>query len=815
MTNPLVTIGLPVFNEEKHIERTIISWLAQDYDNFELVIVDNASEDKTQPICLNYTQQDPRIKYYRNEQNIGSSSNFKKAFDLAKGQYFIWSSGHDDREKNFLSSCAQVMETKNTIVLCYSQANWIDTNGKDLGVINGYIDTRGLSPLARFNLVLWGIGYCYPIYGLFRTEALRKIPLNKQVIGPDVLILLELSILGEFAYVPEPLLKMRKMPDYGSWEQYVQKHLNKSLSELSGASLFWQMITEYSKVVEKYFTNATEKAAAFNILIDCLLTKYSWILQGLMQSSQQANWTNDPAFNHLQNLIATRSNYSQLIEKQIFETENIEATEKKITKVSGLNGTILIDGVFFQLYQTGIARVWKSLLEEWAKDGFAQYFTVLDRAETAPKIPGICYRTIANYDYNKTESDRALLQQICDEEQTQIFISSYYTTPLDTPSVFMAYDMIPEVLGGDLNQPMWRQKQAAIQHASAYISISANTAKDLAKYFPEIELDSVTVAHCGVQSLFTPASAIEIAEFKTKYGISKPYFIITGGGGYKNPLLFFQALAKLPTKQGFEVVVTGAGGLLAPDLRELAKGVIVHRLQLSDAELRLAYSGAVALVYPSKYEGFGLPVLEAMSCGTPVITTANASIPEVGGEAVIYISDRDADALVEALCEVQKPKIRENLITLGLQQARKFDWSQMARKVSDALIAATLLPLNLRVINLIVFPDWSQNEDNLYEQFLSMLGKIATHPEQKQMTLLIDTQGIEFEDANLFLSSVMMNIMMEEDLNLDEELQISLVPELYPRQWSYLLTQIQGRIALRVENTTAIREVQAENLTTY
>ncbi len=113
-------------------------------------------------------------------------------------------------------------------------------------------------------------------------------------------------------------------------------------------------------------------------------------------------------------------------------------------------------------------------------------------------------------------------------------------------------------------------------------------------------------------------------------------------------------------------------------------------LQLSDEELALAYSGAMALVYPSKYEGFGMPVLEAMACGCPVITCPNASIPEVAGDAAIYVNDDDVDGLANALCEVQKPSIRNSLIAAGLAQAKKFSWSKMAQTVSSALIDTTL-----------------------------------------------------------------------------------------------------------------------------
>ncbi|MFM6155524.1 MAG: glycosyltransferase, partial [Sphaerospermopsis kisseleviana] len=165
---------------------------------------------------------------------------------------------------------------------------------------------------------------------------------------------------------------------------------------------------------------------------------------------------------------------------------HITNRKKFIEQYLNISPKIIIDGVFFQLYKTGIARVWKSLLEEWANTDFANHILVLDRANTAPKINGIRYRAASPYNYNDTESDRQMLQQICDEEGAELFISTYYTTPINTPSVFMAYDMIPEVLGGNLNEPMWREKHNAIKHASAFISISENTASDLSRFFPDI-----------------------------------------------------------------------------------------------------------------------------------------------------------------------------------------------------------------------------------------------------------------------------------------------------------------------------------------
>lgn len=348
---------------------------------------------------------------------------------------------------------------------------------------------------------------------------------------------------------------------------------------------------------------------------------------------------------------------------------------------------ILVDGAFFQMYSTGIARVWRSLLKEWSKTDFAKHILVLDRGgNSAPKIEGIRYRAIPLYDYGNTEADKQMLQEVCNQENADLFISTYYTTPLETPSIFMAYDMIPEVMGVSLDTPMWREKHHAIQHACGYISISENTADDLSRLFTGIDRESITVAHCGVASFFSPASQTEKDNFKFKYGIHKPYFLLGNFLGYKNGILFFKAFQELANRHNFDLVCTGSGIQLPGEWRQYTSGCVVHNLYLTDDELRIAYSAAIALVYPSKYEGFGMPIIEAMACGCPVITTRNASIPEVAGNAALYVGDDDIEGMADALYEVQKPRVRRSLIQRGLIQAQKFSWNKMASIVREKLL---------------------------------------------------------------------------------------------------------------------------------
>jgi glycosyltransferase involved in cell wall biosynthesis len=464
---------------------------------------------------------------------------------------------------------------------------------------------------------------------------------------------------------------------------------------------------------------------------------------------------------------------------------------------------VVLDGMFFQRYNTGIARVWRSLLQRWANSQFAQSLVIIDRGGSAPRLDGLTYRTLPLHSYENPDLERQQLQQICDQENATLFISTYYTIPISTPSVFMAYDMIPEVLGADFSEPMWQEKHRAIEHAQAYIGISQNTLDDLVRCFPDAATKPKTVAHCGVEPIFTPARESEIERFKHKYGIQKPYFILSAPGtGYKNAQLFFRAFAQLPTRLGFELVCTGNMGWLDENLRAMVPGNTIHTLYLDDAELRLAFSGAIALVYPSRYEGFGLPVLEALACGCPIITSPIASLPEVAGEAAIYVNPDDEATMIAALCEVQNPRVRQSLRLAGLQQAQQFSWEKMAQTVEQALIMATVPVTNLSGTNYILTPNWSQSEDILNEVLSEIFKTLAQ--QKNPITLLFYAAAANAEDVNTLLTGIAFNLMMMEAVDLDEHLAIAILPPLHPIQWSALLPHIQGRIALDCDDTQVI-----------
>lgn len=352
-----------------------------------------------------------------------------------------------------------------------------------------------------------------------------------------------------------------------------------------------------------------------------------------------------------------------------------------------MTAPIVIDGVFFQIGRSGIARVWQSLLGLWVGTPFGDRLVVMDRKRTMPRVDGIRYVDAPGLNYNDLEGDRRIVQDACDEVGAALFISTYYSHPLTTPSVAMVHDMIPEAMGFDMEQPMWRQKTLALGYAERFIAISRSTARDVQRFLAR-QVD-VTVHYNGND--MGPVTAEEIADFRRRHGIVRPYFMTSGSrADYKNASLFFNAFARFgEARKDYAIVCTG-GGTLDDASCAAAGDASVHVAIFDDHDLRCAYAGALALVYPSRYEGFGLPVLEAMACECPAITSTASSLPEVGGDAVLYIElgPTEEDQAFELLQRVQRPEVRADLVERGRAQARKFSWRTMADGVAATLQAA-------------------------------------------------------------------------------------------------------------------------------
>ena len=358
--------------------------------------------------------------------------------------------------------------------------------------------------------------------------------------------------------------------------------------------------------------------------------------------------------------------------------------QRKALRAAGFR--LAIDGTFFR-FQSGLARLWKSLLREWSANGFSEFIVVIDRENTAPKFPHIAYVQAPLHNAADRPRDKAILQAICDQLKVTLFISTYYSTPQTTPAFMLVPDMIPEVLGFDLQEPQWREKDEAIHYCRKYFSISLSSGRDLRRFYPQISEDRVVNAYCGSDFRTQSAEAVDL--FRQRYRISRPYFMLSGSKtNSKNGELFFEAFARLGDRRGdFAVVCTNSMPTLEPEFMQHMGEASFHGLVLNDEDLQCAYSGALALAYPSRYEGFGLPVLEAMACSCPAITCHNSSLPEVGGDAALYVDPDNVDQMFAALLAVQDPSRRPDFVAKGLARAERFSWRDMANTMEAEFFA--------------------------------------------------------------------------------------------------------------------------------
>src|SRR5215813_13707549 len=127
---PRVTIGLPVYNGERFLEQTLDSLLVQSYADFELIISDNASTDRTEEICRVYALKERRIRYSRNEANRGYAWNYNHLFALSTGEYFKWATADDVCQPNYLARCVDVLDSDPSIVLAFPKTRFIDETGE-------------------------------------------------------------------------------------------------------------------------------------------------------------------------------------------------------------------------------------------------------------------------------------------------------------------------------------------------------------------------------------------------------------------------------------------------------------------------------------------------------------------------------------------------------------------------------------------------------------------------------------------------------------------------------------------------------------
>jgi len=369
------------------------------------------------------------------------------------------------------------------------------------------------------------------------------------------------------------------------------------------------------------------------------------------------------------------------------------------------NTLFVFDAVFFQLARNGIARVWLSILEEFCRRGYKDSILVLDRGGAFDNYLGLECVDLPVVDWNRSPDEVTLEIDSAFEVppgKDVVFMSSYYTSSSKGWNVQICHDMIPELLEGD--EPVWIHKRDSFERADLIMCVSKNTRRDLLHYMPELDdhrvvtiLNGLPSAIGGVVSESLSGRGEDASLLLVRAGVQPfDYFMFVGGRkgwkGYKNAIVLLRAFDQALLEgrlQDKRLLFVGGDEVLEQDLADQISDAARSRITIVKADDReyvtyLEY--AAGLVYPSIYEGFGLPILEAFSVGCPVLSSRYASMPEVGGDVAYYFDPMDSSELKALLIEIGEAR-REGPDPTLIARARCFGraWKFMVDEILDHL----------------------------------------------------------------------------------------------------------------------------------
>jgi glycosyltransferase involved in cell wall biosynthesis len=234
-TTPRLSVGLPVYNGEKYIAASIEALLGQTFEDFELIISDNASTDATPDICLDYAKADKRIRVIRQPRNLGLAPNHNVVRDAARGEFFKWAAADDLYGRDLFRSCVEALDRYPDVVLAHAYEGVVDVDGNVTQAMEYPLVTDAARPSERFRSFLFGssglfdstdparrgmlrvdndgiLSFCDE-YGVIRTEVLRSAKPHGSYHHPDRIIVCELLLRGKFHITPEWLYFRRDTTD--------------------------------------------------------------------------------------------------------------------------------------------------------------------------------------------------------------------------------------------------------------------------------------------------------------------------------------------------------------------------------------------------------------------------------------------------------------------------------------------------------------------------------------------------------------------------------------------------------------------------
>lgn len=274
---PRLSVGLPVYNGEAFLERAIDTLLGQTYRDFELVICDNASTDRTGEICRRYATLDTRIRYHCNDHNLGAMGNFRRVFELSRGELFKWAAHDDEHEPEFLASCVAALDADPTVVLAYTRFLAIDENEQTLAVRSTGLDTTSRRVARRFQELVRRDYPCVACYGVVRSDVLRRTTLLASFADSDRVLLAELGLEGRMVELSEPLFKRREHRNRSVW-QYTSRQTRNAWFDPSKAG---RPAFPYTKQFKAYLDAIRHAPVSAVDRVHCMGVMARWLLRNV------------------------------------------------------------------------------------------------------------------------------------------------------------------------------------------------------------------------------------------------------------------------------------------------------------------------------------------------------------------------------------------------------------------------------------------------------------------------------------------------------------------------------------------------------
>jgi len=661
----MISVITVTYNNYDDLHRTLSS--LEQVDGIERVVVNGGDCEKTKEYLSNFNG------IQISEPDYGISDAFNKGVIAASGENVMFlNSGDVLLSPNYLKEAETVMNFNPEISFIHSDSLFEDR-------ISG---TIYMEPLKSIFFKEAPIGRGMPYNHL--TMIIRKSIFEK--IG---FFKLHYKITMDFEWVCR-LQKNKLLGHYFDGGPVVRMD-GGGVSSTTEQLVMWESLkalAENQLLNPKNLAGILERSVLYlgRILLETLGMKKT--LGWLKRKKHNSNWTNSSALGLKNNFFDVKTR-----PEQIFPTTAPPNRGLFSKKRMGLNGLLIHD------YPTGLSRYSYELIRRILtklKGSTIAYSTSPELIEEFPESTSSSvppFRYPANF---KSNSIRLSWEQIglryaCFKDSVDLLYSPIAEGILfpQLPQIITVHDLLPFHYPSLL--PRWVPYYeyflpAIIKGSTAVVCVSEFTRQEVLERYPSITEEKLKVIHGGVDlERFYPRSQGKISE---RYDI-KEYLLCVGEvRPYKNLENVFRALELCP--DGPQLAISGKiFGEHKTKLENLARSLnienrIVWLGYVPDDLLPNLYSEATAFIFPSLYEGFGLPIIEAMACGCPVISSNRASLPEIGGEAALFFDPLEISDMAESIMKVcEDTEYRQTLARSGQEHANKFNWESSVKKHMD------------------------------------------------------------------------------------------------------------------------------------